>query len=217
MSSDFAVIFDMDGVLVDSEKYIAESHKLAMAKHGVDNFNSYLGLSLRDKIPIWEKELGIKIDTAEFRKEGGLQREKMLETERPSDALINFLEELKQNKVPLAVATLSYCNRTNSILSGLGLAKYFDVVVTGDAVVLHKPAPEIYLKASHLLGVESTSCVAFEDTPVGITAAKKAGMMVIGIQNAGHSKEELNDADLVVTDFSQVSYTVVKKLILAKK
>lgn len=211
----FAVIFDMDGVLVDTHPSIVAGHKRVFASHGVTEFNSYFGTALPDKIPRWEKEHGIKLDVEDFRKIGREEWEKAKHTFKAPKELLVFLEDLKKHSVPIAVATVSPRPRTERTLEAIGIERYFEVMVTRDDGIKHrKPAPDIYLKAAEMVSMPPSQCVAIEDSPVGAQSAKNAGMVVIGFSNTYHDPNELKPfCKLVVNNFSELSYQVVKNLL----
>ena len=215
----FAVIFDMDGVLADTHSSIVAAHAVVLGKQGVKEFDSYLGLTLIEKIPMWEKQFGITLSFEDFRKAGKEEFDKIKHKLKASSELVRFLEELKQFSVPLAVATVSPRPRTERVLEAVGIQNYFDAVITRDDDIAHrKPSPDIYLKAAEKLSIPPTQCVAIEDSPIGARAAKAAGMKVIGFHHARHDKKELaKHCDLIVTSFSELSYAVVKDLLLTPK
>lgn len=119
------------------------------------------------------------------------------------DGLSQFLYKLSDLGLKLGVATTSFEKNRIFILGTLNLHNLFAAVVGGEHAKHGKPHPEIYLMAAEKLGVEPTNCLAFEDTPSGIAAAKSAGMTVVGVLTA-HSKEELRQADYFIRDFTEI-------------
>jgi HAD superfamily hydrolase (TIGR01509 family) len=109
--------------------------------------------------------------------------------------------------VPCAVATSARRIDTDQLLSRLGLRERFAAMVTAEDVRLGKPNPEVYLLAARAIGVEPSDCVVFEDAIVGVQAARRAGMRVIGVATA-HSETELRAAGVerVVEDFEGVTW-----------
>ena len=114
--------------------------------------------------------------------------------------LEQFLERYPE--VPKAIGSNAEPDNIEFVLERFGLRKYFTVIVDGYQVAHPKPAPDIYLKAAELLGVAPARCIVFEDSPVGIEAARRAGMHVVGVTSTASAFE---DVDLTVADFHDAS------------
>ncbi len=211
----FAVIFDMDGVLVDTHPSIVAGHKRVFASHGIKEFKSYFGMALPDKIPIWEKEHGIKLTQEEFRKVGREEWEKAKHTFKAPQALLRFLEDLKKHNIPIAVATVSERQRAERTIEAVGVQQYFETIIARDDKIIRlKPAPDIYLKAAEKLSLPPGQCIAIEDSPVGAESAHNAGMAVIGFSDKYHDPNELKPfCKIIIKSFSELSYEKIKKLI----
>jgi HAD superfamily hydrolase (TIGR01509 family) len=110
-----------------------------------------------------------------------------------------FLAEASKT-VPLAVGTNAEAANVDFVLNGAGIRKYFRAIVDGSQVARAKPAPDVYLRGAELLGVDPANCVVFEDSPVGIQAARAAGMRVVGLLTHASS---LENVDLAIRDFLQ--------------
>ena len=110
-----------------------------------------------------------------------------------------FLAEASKT-VPLAVGTNAEPANVDFTLNGAGIRQYFRAIVDGSQVARAKPAPDVYLRGAELLGVEPANCIVFEDSPVGIEAARAAGMRVVGLLTHASS---LNNVDLEIRDFVQ--------------
>jgi beta-phosphoglucomutase-like phosphatase (HAD superfamily) len=102
--------------------------------------------------------------------------------------------------VPLAVGTNAEPANVDFTLDGAGVRQYFRAIVDGSQVARAKPAPDVYLRGAELLGVDPANCIVFEDSPVGIEAARAAGMRVVGLLTHASS---LGNVDLAVRDFLQ--------------
>lgn len=189
-----AVIFDMDGVLVDGEPLHFEAVNELLAEEGLsislDAYKPYMGTKTgwRDMAV----HLGLKRPLEEF---AAAYQEVMLEKYRSrSEALPGARElvtALAAANVPLAVASSSIRPWVEACLERIGLREAFSVVVTGSEVAEGKPSPEIYLKAAELLGCTPAACLVFEDAPAGILAAKAAGMTVWAVRTEYTSGLEL--------------------------
>lgn len=216
-----AAIFDMDGVLIDTPKILRDSfNSVLKEKYGFELDKSYeksvISLSLKDQIKNWKNDFNLKedIDPIKFSKlvfeEEKKLFKKLLE---PNKDLIDLINELKNKNLKLAVATSSTKERAFEILKLLKIIDYFDLVITAEDVVKHKPDPEIYLEAAKRLGVNKKDCVVIEDSFSGVMAASNAGMKVIVLKTDFYSKEDFNDKeDLFVNDFSQLSVKKIEEL-----
>jgi len=213
-----AIIFDMDGVLINSTKYIWESFNALLKNEGIHFSNKdikkYLGKSLRDNLQSWKKEYGIKdYSLEEFSKQAGEMELSLAKKElHPNKKLNYFLEKAKEKVIKLAVATSSLRWRAEKILNLLNIRRYLDILVTAEDVEKHKPHPEIFLEAAKQLGVPPENCVVIEDAKSGIKAAKAGGMKAIGLINDYNSKKELREADLIIKDLSELNIEMVKSL-----
>jgi len=215
-----AAIFDMDGVLVDSNPFHVQKWIEFLSQHHVP-FD-------REQLP--RMILGQRNDTA-FRRFFGPHldkarisqlseeleatfREAFQPHARPLPGLANLLEECHRSGVPMAVASSAMAKNIDFVVDALGFRPYFQCMVSGDEVSLPKPDPEIYLKTAGKLGLEPGGCVAFEDSFVGVEAAKRAGMKCVAIASTFPFEElsEQTRADLVVVTFEEVTLKGLRKL-----
>jgi len=212
-----AIIFDMDGVLVDSIGPIWESFSRVLKDEGVyfpdDYIKKNVARSLRDNLQARKSEFGIKdYDLMEFSKKAGKIQFLLMEKDKANLHLLHILRETKNNKIPCAVATSSLHWRAEKILELLDIKSFFQVLVTADDVKNHKPAPDVFLEAARRLGVDPQECVVIEDAGNGIEAAKNANMKTIGIITKYYSADELDHADLVIKNFSELTIEKIKQL-----
>ncbi|KAF1014152.1 MAG: Phosphorylated carbohydrates phosphatase [Stenotrophomonas maltophilia] len=190
-----AVIFDMDGLMIDSERVSLACWMQAAREHGLvleeAFFLRMVGLGDKDNQALMRQHvpqanvLAIAArchDLYEERTQSGLPL-------RPG--ILELLELLKAHGIPRAVATSTRQPRANRKLGATGLLSYFDVVVTSSDVEHPKPAPDIYLLAAQRLGKAPARCLALEDSPAGIRAALGAGMTAIQVPDLVHPDEEL--------------------------
>lgn len=181
-----AVIFDCDGTLVDSMPAHFEAWCEALAIHGAggvfkeDVFFAMGGRPTLDIVVELNDEYDLKLDpisVALAKREAFLKR---LETVTLITEVAAFAQSLR-GKMPLAIATGGSRMVIEKSLKVVGVSDWFDEVVTAEDVAEGKPAPDIFLRAAKLLGVQPSRCLVLEDAPAGILSAQRAGMQVIAI------------------------------------
>jgi beta-phosphoglucomutase len=209
----FAVIFDMDGVLIDSNKIVWDSFNKLLEPFGIhisdEEIKQRLGSSLRDNIDLWNKKYNLNLNLEEFSRKSFEIQLKALEKVKTDKNLINLLEDLKLNKILMSVGTSSKKSRTEEILNLLKIRDYFSAIVTANDVDKHKPDPSLFLEAAKRLGINPDQCVVIEDAQSGISAAKNGNMKAIGYLTKENSKDELKNADLIINNFKELN---LKKL-----
>lgn len=212
-----AIIFDLDGVIVDTAIFHYRAWKRLAQEFGfffsLEQNERLKGVSRMESLEIL-MELGeIKIDSeAEKIRLATLKnewyRENILKM-TPQDILPGverFLSELKKANYKVAIGSSS--KNAGTILDRIGYADYFDSVVDGTKITHSKPDPEVFLKAADELKVKYENCVVFEDAHAGIQAAQKANMKTIGVGD----KKVLYLADVVVPDLSNINISIFDKL-----
>ena len=180
-----AVLFDMDGTIVDTEPYwIAAEHALVTEHGGVwtdEHAHQLVGNALLASAAYLREHGGVDMEPAAI-VDWMLVRVIAATQEhipwRPG--AVELLTELRDRAVPCALVTMSYESLATTVIGGLH-ADSFAAIVTGDQVVDGKPHPEAYLTAAARLGVDPTRCVAIEDSPTGIASARAAGCVVIAV------------------------------------
>lgn len=182
-----AVLWDMDGTLVDSEEYwLSSEQNLAQQFNGSWNAQDGLdliGMSLYDSTKVMKAKMGIDLEPDEIINRLTDDVVAQLEVSIPwRPGAQKLLRELKKRGVKTALVTMSMKRMAESVANQIPF-KAFDVIVAGDMVTHGKPHPEPYLLASQLLGVKPEDCVAFEDSNTGLTSAEAAGTKAIGVTN----------------------------------
>lgn len=201
-----AAIFDMDGVLVVNMHIHEEAFYQFGRNHGIDItkefFLTHITGSTNEQImpKIFGKLTDEQIGTYATEKEE-LYRAMYAPQLKATDGLISFLDFLKAENVPMAIASNAPIENIRFVADALGFDEYIHVMLNGTMVAQPKPAPDMFLKAALLLGVEPSNCVVFEDAPGGIRAANAAGMRSVALLTS-HTVEELPNADLYVSDFN---------------
>ncbi len=195
-----AVIFDMDGVLVDSEPLAMEAMRRVMARQGVayteaDN-DEFLGrttleecriLRSRHRLPVDERDL-----TAQY---VDLLVELIRERPRPMPGVPDVLSKLRAAGYRMALASSAEPVVIATNVRGLDLARFFEVVVSGTEVRRGKPAPDIFLETARRLGLLAPRCLVVEDSRNGLLAAKAAGMPCAVIPCAATRRQDFREAD----------------------
>lgn len=182
-----AVLWDMDGTLVDSEEYwLSSEQNLAQQFNGSWNAQDGLdliGMSLYDSTKVMKAKMGIDLEPDEIINRLTDDVVAQLEVSIPwRPGAQELLRELKKRGVKTALVTMSMKRMAESVANQIPF-KAFDVIVAGDMVTHGKPHPEPYLLAAQLLGVKPEDCVAFEDSNTGLTSAEAAGTKAIGVTN----------------------------------
>ncbi|PIP34634.1 hypothetical protein COY23_00525 [bacterium (Candidatus Torokbacteria) CG_4_10_14_0_2_um_filter_35_8] len=213
----FAVIFDMDGVLVDSLKHIKAAFNQILSPYRVSisekEFEEYLATSPKDAVSLWKEKYNVNISKEKFMKKTTEMEFNLLEKDaKLNSSLVKFLDELKEKNVPIGIGTSSHRKRTEKFLKLMKLQNYFQIIVNAEDVKKHKPAPDLFLEVAKKLDIKPKHCVVIEDSKDGIRAAKKANMKIIGLTTSYQTRKDLKKADLIINDFSELSYEKVKKL-----
>ena len=202
-----AFIFDMDGVIVDSNP----THKIALKQfckeHGYDLSENDLreriyGWTIRDWILNFLGELDEDTIRRYADEKESLFR-KLYTDIQPLKGLIAFLEKVEKARIPRAIATSAPRANVDFTLEKTGIGKYFETILDDSFVTAGKPNPQIYLKSAAALGLEPTDCIVFEDSLSGVKAGKRAGCKVAGVTTT-HSREELAETDLTIDDFEDI-------------
>jgi beta-phosphoglucomutase len=201
--SGLALIFDMDGVLIDSTSTHVEAWLLYLKRLGIETRaieDRMLGKRNDDIVRDFFR--GITLSDEEVLEHGARKEQLYRDIMGPKldlhmvPGVIQFLE--RHRNLPIGLATNGEPANVDLVLRGTNTKKYFRSVVSGHEVRLPKPHPDIYLKVADLLGVSPGKCVVFEDSLTGIEAARAAGMRVAGLTT---TLPALPGVDLAVPDF----------------
>ncbi len=202
------ILFDMDGVLVDSNPVHKRVIKQFCAGHGTsisDDFflENISGRKNSEWIPMaFPDKSADEIERMADEKEE-LFREVFDPAAAATPGLIRFLEALRGDAIPMVLATSAPGENAVFVLDRLGIADFFDAVLHSDHVTEGKPHPEIYIKAARALDLSPGSCVVFEDSIAGVAAGLGAGARVVGVTGT-HTREELGNCQMVIDDFKDI-------------
>jgi len=180
-----AVLFDMDGLMLDSERAIVDCWREAATDLAIevddDLWLRMIGMHEKDYVPLMLRTLSER-EVRTLREGCYARYRQRIEDGIPLHAHVRtVLDDLRARAVPRAVVTSTQRERARRKLETSRIASYFEVVVTGSDVAEPKPAPEGYLKAAAALGVDPARCVVFEDSAFGVRAALAAGMTPIQV------------------------------------
>jgi HAD superfamily hydrolase (TIGR01509 family) len=203
------VIFDMDGVIVDSEPRHEQAFLEVLRElgygdnHGFD-FAQYVGLTDRE---LWVDFIARHKPPHPLEALQAMKRERVLQILRRDEPLFKGLPELIEKlsaQYRLGLASGSEPQVVQEVLKFRSLRRYFSVVTTASEVARGKPAPDIFLRVANLLGVRAEECWVIEDSKPGVAAGLAAGMRVIAITNT-HRAEELSNATFVVKGYEEIA------------
>ena len=207
----YAVIFDLDGVLADSEPWWNQIDAKLLAEYGVSYRGEYhrnvLGVSYRLAVEFYKNAFHISASVEELmRRRGEIATDFFANRVSLFPSAKTTLEQLREMKLQLAVATSSVSGSARPFLERTGIKSLFSVVVTGDEVQQGKPHPEIYLRAAKKLGISPEACLVIEDALAGIAAAKAAKMRVAAIPDTRFvdPREYEMKADYVLGSLSEI-------------
>lgn len=212
------IIFDMDGVLIDSEYTYLESKTSILNDGGYDVDISYqyqfMGTTYDYMWRTMKDELNLPLDVSDYISDMNQRRAEMIERDgvKPIKHVQQFIKELHEAGFRMAVASSSPKKDIEFAMDSLELTQYLEYLVSGEEVENSKPAPDVFLYAASLLKVEPEDCIAFEDTKNGSRAAKSANMYTIGFENPDYPKQDLSVADEIITEFIQVDIQELKRV-----
>ena len=220
MSDLAAVIFDFDGIILDSETPEYESHRRIFERCGVDlttdEWCDQIGTWTEGHDERWFRELCARSasapDLAAYHAEKRRIFDEVLPPE-PMRGIADLLAVLAAAGIPVGVASSAPLSWIGRAIDGLGLRPSFRAIVTGDDVVRRKPAPDVYLEAARRLGVDAARCIAIEDSGPGIAAARAAGMKAIAIPHRLTARHDLSGADLRVAHAGEVTLAALETLL----
>jgi HAD superfamily hydrolase (TIGR01509 family) len=217
-----AIIFDLDGVLADSEPWWSEIDAELLAEYGVTYRGEYhqnvVGVSYRLAVEFYKKAFGLSVATDEMmRRRGEIATEFFANRVGLFPNVKEVLEKLRRMKLHLAVATSSVSASARPFLDRHQLTGFFEVIVTGEEVERGKPAPDIYLCAAQKLGIPADACLVVEDALPGVAAAKAARMRVVAIPDRRFvdPDEYEKKADYVLSSLKELP-ALVRKLVVAE-
>ena len=208
-------IFDLDGLLADTERLHCRAYQLALAEINVElNESEYAEHWIRHGKGIvdWVESHGLCFDSHALRQRKSEHYLTLLETSlRPMAGALELLDALNGN-LRIGLASSSYRDAVDGVLSGLKIAHYFETIVSGLDVARVKPAPDIFLKTAENLGVAPSQCLVLEDAEKGVIAAHAAGMCCIAVPSGLTRHHDFSKATLVCASLADVSLSLIRSL-----
>ncbi len=209
-----ALAFDMDGVLVDSEPLHLEATRSVLKSEGVEVswevFTEYVGTTVNDTWRDLIGRYGLKgrLDDYLRRYEEAVLKILARKLE-PEPGVKELIDAARQRGTRLALASSSRQSWITATLAGLAMDDVFEVVVCGEAVAHGKPAPDIYLETARRLAISPQRCVAIEDAPKGVAAAKAAGMYAVGVRKPYNDEAGLASADTILKSLEEFDLSLL--------
>lgn len=214
-----AVIFDMDGTIIDSMPAHLRSWKEFMQRNGVEmSDEAFAAINHGTLYDIMPRIFGAGISKQDAYRRGmekeALYREMYGPDIRPLDGLLSFIQHLKEQQIKIGLATAADHTNVDFTIDALGLQQAFDVIVTSDEIPEGKPSPAVYVEAARQLNVAPDRCFVFEDTPTGLEAAKRAGMHYAAIAT-GLSAAQLRQYEpaIILADYTSVNIVLLQNLL----
>jgi len=206
-----AIIFDMDGTLVDTEPFNTEIERRQFGLNNIvisdEEHQKYLGVA---SDAMWKEiaeqhKLKVRVEELITQNHSESLRFFAEVAEIPvMPRLVELLEKLQAKKYPLAVASSSTPEIIDLILKKTNLKKYFQVIISAEQAGESKPEPDVFLLAAQKLGIQPANCLVIEDSPNGIKAAHAAGMTCVAYKGPGADPQKLKEADAVIQNYTQL-------------
>lgn len=207
-----AFIFDLDGVIIDSEPLHYEADRIVFREYGIEladgELDGYVGIDTRRMVTELRDKYDIETPVDDLLEKLNHVKLGLLKTWdlEAIDGIGDLISDLIDNNITIALASSSTMDFIQLAIERAGVSRYFDVVVSGEHVAKSKPEPDIFLKTASLLKVKPDECLVLEDSVNGVNAAKRAGMKCIGFLNPNSGDQDLSNADRVVTTLKGLEY-----------
>ena len=205
-----AVIFDMDGVLVDSQPFHFEVDRAVLASCGheasLETVQNYAGMSNVNRWAKYKRDFNLdaSVETLIATHVRSIMERLDAAELQAIPHIPELLEMLKEKGLRLAVASSSSYDFIYKMLDKLGIRGAFAVVLSGEDMPNSKPAPDIFLRAAELLGSAPSACVVIEDSASGVQASVAADIRCVGFRNANSGAQDLTGASVVIDDFAEL-------------
>ncbi len=180
------LIFDCDGTLADTMPAHFQAWTTTLNRYGLsiteERFYQLGGVPSHRIVAALSQEQGVAVDPHEFSREKEDAFLIHIKSIRPIEPVVEIVRQ-SRGVIPMAVASGGFRPVITRILSQIGILDWFDAIVTAEDTVRHKPDPDVFLEAARRLNVPSASCLVYEDTDVGLQAARRAGMKSVDVRS----------------------------------
>jgi len=215
-----AVIFDMDGVLIDSEPFHLVVNEKIFANLGInlseDEYLSFIGTTHKDMWSTIKKRYNLPQSVPELvnmQVSGNIDYIKNEEIEPIKiKGVTDLLSKIARENIKTGIASSSPTEVIELVINKLGISNYFSAIVGGEEIKKGKPSPDIFLKAAKRLNSKPSGCIVIEDSKNGVLAAKAAGMKCIGFNNPNSGNQNLEKADLIIDNYDSLNINTLKNL-----
>ena len=211
-----AIIFDLDGLLADTECLHCRAYQMALLEHDIELREADYAehwIRFGKGIGDWLTMQGLELDPQALRLRKSTHYLDFLASSlRPMDGALDLLKAW-HGKRKFALASSSYRDAIDGVLAGLGMAHFFEVIVSGLDVPQVKPAPDIFLKAARDLDVEPAECLVLEDAEKGVMAAHLAGMRCVAVPNAYTRHHDFSKATRVCSSLTEITDDFLRSLV----
>lgn len=209
-----ALIFDFDGLLMDTETTLLESWRSEWRRHGLrldptGFFADHGGDANEQRYAALAAAVGPAYDRESSHARRTAYRLELNKALAPAPGIVGWLERAAELGLRLAVASSSPLTHVGAMLDHAGLRERFEVLATGEEVAAHKPDPAVYLLALHRLGLPAEAAVAFEDTAHGVAAAHAAGLRCVAVPNPHRDHASFAAADLLLASAADLSLDAI--------
>ncbi|MBN1071056.1 HAD family phosphatase [Clostridium botulinum] len=205
-----AFIFDMDGVIIDSEPIHRQVHGEIMNTLGINiskgELALYAGATNEYIFTKLKERYGIKKSVSELMdyKSKLIINKVKEESLEPINGIRELLNALRKNNIKIAIGSSSPRSLIEAVIDKFNLHSAFDCIVSGEEVERSKPYPDVYIEVSKKLGINPEKCIVVEDSHNGVQAAKSAGMKCIGFNNVNSGNQDLSKADVMVDTIRKI-------------
>ena len=215
-----AVIFDMDGVLIDSEPFHLVVNEKIFANLGInlseDEYHSFIGTTHKDMWTIIKNRYNLPQSVPELvnmQVSGNIDYIKNEEIQSIKiKGITDLLSRISRENIKIGIASSSPNEVINLVIKKLNISDYFSAIVGGEEIKKGKPAPDIFLKAAKRLEEKPSDCIVVEDSKNGTLAAKAAGMKCIGFKNPNSGNQNLEKADLIIDNYDSLTVKTLRDL-----
>ena len=212
-----AVLFDLDGVLVDSEEFSSQASDAVLAKVGIvqtpEEKKNVFGRRTHENYQAAIDARGLDIDANELvMRKNRLFAEIIKGRIKPLEGVVELIKHLRESGIRIAVVSSSPLDRVNATLTEVNLLLEFELIISGDCCVMGKPDPEPFLLAAERFYVKPEECIVVEDAQAGVASGKAAGMKVLAVKSPNTHGQDLSKADKIVDSLRGVDIDFLKKI-----